>query len=349
MCWQLRSILLALLTPLALRAQQPSSARIDTAAVDTTTVSRGVSRGPVQAPLPDSAASSARTRAPATASGPAQSSQLISDSIVQRLQAENENLRRAKVRDSLSAETLLELSPTGGLKVKGFPIWIAVLLALATFAFLVFTFRSADAGGAKGLGTITVVVGIVAAFMFGSWWARRGIDRDLREVLGQYRVEVQNPAVAEVVPAPVEKVGRESAAAAPTQTSESLSAADNRLLTPGMMWALILSVVLVVLLFTFSRLRIVLPQSQKTLKDFEVRLHELRTSLQRQEEQTNRTMEDNKRDLRSFEMRMEDWISRLEYSLRDHFEKRMHALEHRTSGEPTSESKGGRRRRSAPP
>lgn len=160
-------------------------------------------------------------------------------------------LRIRALRDSLSSTRYFAFSPTGGVQVRGYNPWLVLLFGLAAFGLALYSMTQVQQSLLLLGLAFLLVAG--AAFVAGAWTTRRGIAQEM-------------PAVERTVErATADSLSRDTAirpaaALAPVETeprpSEAGAAApSDRLLTRGMVWAMILGAFLLLAGVLASRLQ----------------------------------------------------------------------------------------------
>ena len=168
------------------------------------------------------------------------------------LTKEMARLRAGRLRDSLEAQSEIELS-TSGIRLKGLSIWLALLLLVgAVTAFLVAR-SSVKASVANSFGIGAIALLAVGAFLAGGWWTRRSSNEQLLEMNRYY--DVSAPWLAPTT-------GSVSTLRPPQPPSDSVRASaptSEPLFTRTMLWVVIIATIVLGAFVAFlysERLRI---------------------------------------------------------------------------------------------
>jgi len=160
----------------------------------------------------------------------------LADSLDRELRA----VSLGRLRDSLAAQTEIEISPQKGIHVKGVSVWCAIILfVLGVAAGLVAAINFEKKAGPR-FAVAGVVLVVVAAFFVGKWWTRRNVDHDLVQVMSLLRMRPPDSLAHVVQLAPVIPTMRTAPQDQPTDAVAG--EAHEPLITRTMVWVLLVLV-----------------------------------------------------------------------------------------------------------
>lgn len=160
------------------------------------------------------------------------------------------SLRNLFVQELVRATTSFEAGPTG-LKVSNIPGWMFLVLVIGAVLSGILTSRAkpeSNTGMATGLFTVILVAAllIIGGYWFGRWRVQRDLARAERALV----VLQQNASDAEAqVLAARDTIT--SLRVSLTQAQESLTTASMKVITPNMVWAIILGAFVLLLPLTW--------------------------------------------------------------------------------------------------